>query len=428
MAGQEKWSPAGTGTNDYIINPRLSKQIYLKSEYATLFGKMNGGRMVEETVLEHGKKKIKIDVGNDSPVWEKNFDDGGDEFRFTTLEATRGMPTYGDVDLEPGDFDEFMHSVCNVRNVHSPRYPIPGKESQMLVKGVIDDYVKLKKMGIARWREKQVDLDAWRALLMGFSRGLALTSAGARGVTPYGGTAGQVRSCYNTYVAGESGLSSASATLATHESTLATLLQNLSDDDAYEFNYESTRRISTYIEDLDFKPTKVGGREVRAVVFTDRRNLSRLDADSTYENKLRYARERSAKNPSLYHMDEIYLDEILYVPVRQLKYFRPSTDGSTVTYGCGHTLDPLSKTFNNTSNITLTIVCGAGALLRGRRSGVDVTVEKGAHNQGADYAVHYADGWSRREMFTKDGRTEMDNDSTLVMFNYDPGQHTAYAA
>jgi hypothetical protein len=71
---------------------------------------------------------------------------------------------------------------------------------------------------------------------------------------------------------------------------------------------------------------------------------------------------------------------------------------------------------------------GAGALLRGRRKGVYFTVEEGKHKKGKEYAVHYHDGWMRNEWFTKDGRSEISNDSMFVQFNYDPGVGKAYAA
>jgi hypothetical protein len=298
------------------------------------------------------------------------------------------------------------------------------------VKEVIDDVVSLKKDGIAMWRGKEVDLDAWRAIFMGASRGLLLQTNGGMGVTLFGGSAGQQRSSYHTYVenVNDDALVTPSATLATHETNLATALASLSDDDACYFSYESHRRYSHFLEDLDFKPVKVGGVQYRAVAWMDRRCMDRLDNDSTLDGKMQNARSRGDKNPSLYHMDKFVLDDILYVPVKQIEYFRPSVSGSVITYGCGLTQDPRSKAFTNSSNICPVVYMGAGALLRGRRAGVDVTVETGRHKVGSEYAVHYHDGWLRHDWFTKDGRSEMFNDSMLVGFHYDKGFGKAAAA
>lgn len=425
-----KWSDPGSTYDSYVVQPEVSDEIYYKSEYMTLFGGINDRREVTEQELSYSNgTKTKIDAGNNSPVWEKgSFDARTGECRFTLLEETTGMATYGEADVKPGNFDDYKHSNCYVRQVDTEAYPIPGSESEYNIKPVIRDLVKTKKDGITRWRAKEVDLDAFRACFMGASRGLLLTEDGGKGIKLYGGTAGQARSPYNTYVSGQTGLTTPSAVLATHNSNLATALATLSDDDAFAFTYGQHQIADSMIDKLGGQPVSFGGQEYRAIAIIDERNIKRMmSVGGTLSNLFRDATVRGDKNKSLYSRQKIVLDDICYIPARQMDYFRPSVVGADVVYGCGNTYDPRLKTFVNASNITMTMYLMAGALLRGRRKGAFFTEGLGAHGKGRSYAFHYHDGWTRHDWFTDDGRTEMMNDSMLVMYNYDPGVGVAYA-
>lgn len=426
MGGQASWNDPDTGVNDYVVNPELSSKIYYKSTYKTLWGQLNGTREVRTTEITHGGNTQVIDAGNDSVIWEKDCNRNS-ECRFTMREENKGMATYGEADVKPGDFAQYMHSVCYVRQVDSPAYPIVGFESAKNIEPVVNDLVKVEQDNISLWRSKEVDLDGFRAIYMGASRPLLDTENGGKGITLAGGVAGMQRSCYNTYVAGQPGLTTPSVVAPQHEGNLAALLAGLGNDSAFAFTYDTHERISYLIDRLYFNGVKLFGEEYRAAALIDERNMYRMtSAGGTLARIFENATQRSMKNPALYKRKALVLDDILYIPCRQMEYFRPTTDGATITYGCGMTKDPRSKTFVNTSDITTTIVLGRGALLRGRRKGLDFTVERGPHRKGASYALHYHDGIMRREWFTKDDRTEMMNDSSLIVFNFDPGVKEDY--
>ena len=156
MAGQQVWNDAGSTYSSYIVNPALEKKIYMKSTFATIFGKLNGPRMVkEQTIVGSGGAKMTIDQGNDSPIWEKDFTAGGNECRFTTRQKQTGMATYGDAPTKSGDFAKYMFSYVKVIQVDSPSYPVVGFESQMKVKDVIDDVVNAEKDVICLWRTEE---------------------------------------------------------------------------------------------------------------------------------------------------------------------------------------------------------------------------------------------------------------------------------
>jgi hypothetical protein len=439
MSGQSTWNAPGSSTNAYIVNPVMVPDIYYKATYKTIFGKMNGNRKIEQKTIAFQDQKITIDVGNDSPVWEKTFNSVG-EARFTMVEEMNGMATYGDADVKPGEFDSFKHAVCYVNQIDSPVKPLPGSESLYNVSDVIDDYIPIVKGGLTQWASKEMDIDAFRAIFLGASRGLLATADGGKGVAMAGATAGQYRSCYNTYVEGQTGLTTPSYTRATHESTLSTLVNALTDNATYAFDWDSHKRAAYFIDRLNFKATKAqGGPEVRAIALIDERNIYRMTAanytgGATAINGVLFdlwknADARGEKNPVFNNRGYIILDEIMYIPCKQLEFFRPTTDGSTLTYGCGMNSDP--RTYTNTSNITTTVYMGAGALLRGGRRTSWITIDDGSgarHGKGKSYCFHYHDGWTRKEWFTKDDRSAIDNDSMLVCFNYDKGVATNYTA
>jgi hypothetical protein len=433
MAGQSTWANAGTATNAFVVNPRLSKSIYYKSTWKSIVGKINAGRTVKTVEIEHSGGKT-IDVANSSIVWEKEFgkaSNGGNEIRYTMREENTGMARYGASQPAAGDYARYKHTQGWINEVKSPKYPIVDSESAEKIMEVIPDLVKVEKDNIAVWRAKEVDLEWFRACLGGASRNLLLATDGGLGITLFGGSAGAQRSCYNFMVANASALVTPSAVLATHEQACHDAIAGLSDNDDYQFDYDEHKKISYWIGKLNFQPATVGKAEYRAIAFTDPRNIERMTATGgTLSDLFKYAWERGSKNPALYRMQAMELDDILYMPLQLLEFFRPAVNGggTGIDYGCGYTSDPRSSAYSNSSNLCLTIVCGAGAMLRGMEKRVWVTSDVDAHTGAADYCVHYRDGFVRREWFTKDSRTVMENDSMLVHVSYDPGVGIAYAA
>lgn len=430
MGGQSQFKARGSANSEYIVSPRIEKSVYWKSSYGTVFSSVNGTREVKETTLEFTDgKSMRINQGNDSPVWAKDFGGSNNETRFTHVQMTKGLGTYGGADVKTGDFDSYLHDACYTRCVDSLEYPVIDEESQMLIKDVLDDVVELKRKGIEDWRSREVDLDAFRSLFCGASRGLLSTSDGGMGLVLPGSTAGQQRSCWNTAYVDSSGyvaLTSPSITNATHEAAVATALGTYSDDDKFQFNETTHRQYSHMLEDKDFEPPRVGGTQYRAVATIDRRLIDRLSASMS--TKFQYALARGAENKAVNRLGAFVLDDILYIPCRQMEFFRPTVNGSAVVYGCGINIDPREDSFTNSSNICAVAYMGAGALLRGERRKVRFTRENGRHEKGLWLCAHYDDGWKRREWVSKDGRSVMMNNSTLIGFHYDPGFSRSFAA
>jgi hypothetical protein len=216
---------------------------------------------------------------------------------------------------------------------------------------------------------------------------------------------------------------------AAHNDALATALAGMPNDDSGKFTLETIELIEALVDQTGLRPVKFGGREYRALVLLDPRNAFSLRRDERLEKKWIFALPRDFKNPALYNRDILVLNEILYLPVQIMKWFRPTIDsdaanGNQIRFGCGMNLDPRAKDFTNNSNITSSIVLGAGALRRGRRYGeVKFTSETGRHGDGLELAVRYDDGWMRNEWYSKDdrGEEEMFCDSSFTVFNYDTG-------
>lgn len=447
MSGQSRWAYPGTGTNDYVVNPQLKTGLYWESTYATIWGELNGPREVKETEIAYKGGTIVVDAGNDSPIWEKDFNSGVGELRFTMRKQMKGSATYGEADVAPGKFADYMHEVCYVIQHDSPIQPIPGTESEFNVNEVINDLIATEKDSLRLWMSQEIDIDGFRAALCGASRGMLDTTHGGRGITLAGAAAGQTRSCYNTVVEGQWALTTPSFTRATHEATLSTLLAAMTDTSTFAFDFDTHHFMSSQIDKISgagggFAPVSIGTgknkRQFRAICLIDPRNVYRLQQDSylagatVINNPLpdlwAIAYERGEKNPALYNRQKLILDDILYVPCRQLELLRPTANGTTVVYGCDINTDP--RDYVNTSNITMSIYMGAGALLRGRRTEVSFSVDDGKsrHGKGRSYGMHYHDGWKRREWTTRDGTSSISNDSMIVAFNFDPGEGRGYAA
>lgn len=430
MAGQTNWYLRGqdVGYDDYISNPDLEQGVYYQSEARQLFGRINDRREVTTVEQMYGKEGRVIDVGNDSPIWEKDFGGGNGECRFTYEDELAGLPNYGSSDPDVGDKSTYRHSVAYVRRVNSPKYPLMDEESRMNVSDVIADALGNKKDQMSRWREKQVEYDGFRALVNGQSRGLMKNTEGGLGIVLPGATVGLNRSCYNTIVGAAAGLSTPNYSRTTHEGTLSTLVAALSDVSTNCFTWEEHKKAIYYASrsPLNFKPVKVGGQEFLMLAIIDPWNMDRL---MTYGGSLATAMlagyARGKDNPVLNRVNGIVLDDVCYIPSRYLEDFRPTADGTTMVY-MADTTDPLATGFTNTSHITMTIYLGAGALLRGRRKKVWFTVKDYDHDTGNDYSVHYYDGWMRNEWFRKDNTTALLNNASLVVFNRDRGTGVAY--
>ncbi len=428
--GQKDWKGHGATENAFVVMPEIVRAIYYESQRQGLFSKLNLGRSVKTTKIIHNGNAITIDAGNDSPVWEKQLNENS-EARFTLREENLGMATYGDGDVGTGDFARYLHLVCYARSVFTPAWPIVGFESADNIKRVVNDLVAVEKESIATWISKEMDFDAFRALFMGASRGLLDTANGGKGVSLYGATTGQHRSIFNAYAQTANGLAKITPDIdaTTHNGNIAASLSGSGAsalpttvaDNTTMFKYRTHKDISAIVDDLQLQSVRVGGREYRAVAIIDPRNIYSLRDDNDIVQMWAKAMPRAEDNLALYSRDTLILDDILYIPAYQMKYFRPTVSGSTITYGVGMDKDPRTNPAN-TSNITMTAVLGRGALIRGRRKGeIKFTTDSGRHGKGAEYAANYDDGWMRREWGSQDDRTtkRMLNDSSFIVFNRD---------
>jgi hypothetical protein len=439
--GQQYWGNAGDTTNAYVVRPGLHTELYYESVARTFWGKVNGMRTVTVNNIEGTKgAKVEVDSGNSSIVWEKDRGTGTNEIRFSLRERKRGNATYGEAPVKPGHFSEYKHSNVYVIQTDSPEYPIVGLESEMQVSEVVPNLVEAEKADITYWGGQEMDLDGWRGYFLGASRGLLSTEDGGMGIKlPGSTTAGLYRAPYWNFFANASGLSTPAYAVATHNATVATGIKALIDNDNKNraFNYESHRIASRIVDDLNMNPVKWGSREYRAICAIDRDLLHRLRSQAgtghtgtgSLNALFKDAAERARTNPALYYMDALELDDILYVPLRQLEYFRPtSADDVNITWGAGLDKDPRTASFSNTSKVCAAVYLGAGAMLRGVRRRMWWTTKEGDHEKSRAYAMHYYDGWKRHDWVAQDGREAISNDSSFVFWARDNGPGQAFAA
>jgi hypothetical protein len=339
----------------------------------------------------------------------------------TMLEEEKGLAgSYGDASVTPGPYASYRHMVAYVNQIDSKATPLPGRCSLKQVRDIISNPKGDLMMNKMRWASEEVDAEFFRALIMGASRNLLHDQdEGGLEITLYGASAGQTRSCYNFYVPG-GGLITPSVTRATHETNVGTALSTLTDVLSDNFDYEETQIISDMVKTKKFTPVSFGGMKLRAAVLCDPDLMYRLTHSAgDYVGLAKYALERGKENPSLNHMNPVIIDEIMYLSAEWLKAFRPTVTGGVPVYNKNLNTDPRDDT--TASKLCLAVVMGAGAVVRGTDMSIDVTVEEAKHKKGMEYAAHWDDGFVRREEFTKDSRTELENSSSIVCAYYDPG-------
>jgi hypothetical protein len=423
MAGQSRWGNAGDSTNAFIVNPMLQKEIFFKTTWMTLVGRLNGGRELREQVMAFEGGRKRIDIGNSSLTQEKTITIGN-EFRTTMMEYLSGNANYGDEQVASGDYAQYKHSRGYVNECKSPAWQLPGRCSLKQAAEVITNPKGDLLMGIERWVSEEMDIDWVRSGLMGGSRGiLSATADGALGITLPGASAGQFRSCYNFYTP-TSGVVVASRTRATHESNVNTALGTLGNNANSHFDLGEHDVLVNLCDQYYQEPATIGGRQYKAVFLCDRAIIWRLFARSgTLETLAKEARERGASNPALDHISAWELDDILYIPYRLIEKYRPATGSGVCSYGPGLDADP--RNYTNSSKLALGMLMGAKSFLRGRDKRIWITTEVGRHGVGVEYGAHWDDGFVRNEWDAKDGRTEMENPHMFVCTYYDAGIGTA---
>jgi hypothetical protein len=429
MAGQATWGNVGDTNNSYIVVPKRQKEIYVKSTFNSIISRLNGNKKMDTQIMRFGGKESKINIGNSSVCWETEITSGNEE-RLTMIEHRTGMPSgYGDYPVQTGSYDKYKHAAVYVNQIDSEAVPLPGRCSIKQVKDILNDPKGDALTGMQLWAGQEVDFEFLRAMIMGASRNLLSTTQGGLGITLPGASAGQFRSCYNTYVC-TNGMVTKNFTRATYEAAVATALDTLTDTAVDYFDYGQHNLLKDLTGSLFFKAPDVGNQAYDTVVLSDPWLLARLAASAgDYHVLMRDAAGRGMDNPAINHMSPIILDRVCYIPVEQLKAFRASTASSLPVYGAGNTYDPRGYVTTNTSKLCAQIWLGAGAVLRATDRKMWVSAKQvDAHKDNYEYAMHWDDGFVRREYFTKDGRSELDNDSSMVAWFYDAGPEVAPAA
>jgi len=434
------WDKASKEYNSGIVQPEVVAQIYMKSQAESIFSTLGGGRVIAESV--DGSNNVTIGSGKDSPIFEKTLSQNNTAI-FTMEEELEGMPTYGDASVRPGNAPNYMHAQIQARSIWSPAYPIHGYELQDNMKRVIplNTHVARRKNSMGVWAGREMDLDGMRASLYGLSRGLYLDTDGGKGTELYGTDAAtRYRVPFHTFVpsgtATDTRLDKVSNAVSaqTHNENLRSRLVDLNSAvGTYntKFTFDTHRGISEIVRKLRLRPITLNGQKLRAVVLMDPRNFHSLRKDPELVELWTHATPRDMKNFAIYSRQAIELDEILYLPKELVSWFRPvvtTTGNSGVRFGVGFDVDPRSEGFEESvgsgSNLTMSIVMGAGALRRGRRK-FDMSFKE--HNapfdKGKEIAMTWDDGWMRNEWYAKDGRDKVYCDSSFVVFNKDEGRY-----
>lgn len=413
-SGQVEWDSRGASSKEYVVEVETSKNIAKEYRYRSVFGKLS--RPMKSVTVGQGQEERLLDIGASACIWSKEIKTG-DEVRFTLEQNIGGAPTYGDAEVQVGDYLAYLHQNIILNKLDTPAIPVQGEMSRQRVRAVIGDPNARIRNEITMYLAEQYVYDVLEGHFRGASRNLmAARTSGGRALDLGLGAGVQV-SPENFLVKGDGFVSGVSGTSA-YETALETALGTLGAGDEITRAYSHQLRVA--LTDRKISPTNLeGSQQEKWYAACDPDLMSRLTIPGSDLAVLwRDAEKRDSKNPVFGH-GAIELDDIIYFPDQRLKQFRPVLSGPGITWG---TDSQDRREFTTSSNMALMVIMGNGAMLEGHNGSVDITFEGGFHGKGQSIAGHIKQSFMRARWLPQDGRTgTVLNQSSLTVAFYETG-------
>jgi hypothetical protein len=374
---------------------------------------------------------LSIDGGIDQStfVWKKTIDTGN-EFRLTYEEAIDGMGTYGDAAVESGDFLGYKNQDFKIHQTKSPAVQVNGEMSRQKVAHSITNIPTAVRRAAIRWMAEELEFDAIIAYLYGASKSLIRPlSAGGLGVSlgPGSGIGSGTPLMGMHWFTPDTGfMTYTPAALSTWNSTVNDGVNGIDEAAADKFTQSFHEKIREKIEDLNWIPGTLNGKEYKAIALCDPqiayrfgKNILKTDYGASTP------REKGDTSNRIFNINyTIEQDDILYLAVRNLKKFRPAYNASNgyIDIGPGLTSDPRNYTTSSTNG--LVIYCGAGSLLFATNGQVKITTGYEKHPEdGQEHSARHKFGIKRNQWDSKDDRVTAEStcNSVLTAAFYEPG-------
>lgn len=415
-SGQVSWDSRGAGSKEFVVEVETSKNIAKQFRFRSAFGKLS--RPMKQVTVGQGQEERLMDVGASACIWSKEITTG-DEVRFTLEQNIGGAPTYGDSEVQIGDYLAYLHQNIILNKLDTPAIPVQGEMSRQRVRAVIGDPNARIRSEITLYLAEQYIYDVLDGHFRGASINLmAARTKGGRALDLGLGAGVQV-SPENFLVKGDGFVSGVTGT-AGYETALEAALGTLAGGDEINRNY--VHQLRAALTDRKIAPTNLeGSQDEKWYAAVDPDLMTRLtnpggDLATLWEQ----SRERASGNPVFGH-GAVELDDIIFFPEQRLKQYRPKLLAPGVVWGTTSE-DKREYAPASDDNISLMVIMGNGAMLEGHNGSVDITFEGGFHGKGQSIAGHIKQSFMRARWLPQDGRSgEVLNQSSLTVAFYETG-------
>lgn len=415
-SGQVNWDSRGAGSKEFVVEVETSKNIAKQFRFRSAFGKLS--RPMKSVTIGQGQEENIMDIGASACIWSKEITTG-DEVRFTLEQNIGGSPTFGDAEVQIGDYLAYLHQNIILNKLDTPAIPVQGEMSRQRVRAVIGDPNARIRSEITLYLAEQYVYDVLDGHFKGASMNLSSSRTLGGRALDLGLGAGVQISPENFLVKGDGFVSGVSGTTG-YETAVETALGTLAAGDEIDRDYVHQLRVA--LTDAKIAPTNLAGSmDPKWYAPTDPDLMSRMTQPGGALAALWLdARERARTNPVFGH-GAIELDDIVFFPEQRLKQYRPKLLGPGIVWGT-NSQDRREYTPDPTDNIALMVIMGDGAMLEGHNGSVDITFEGGFHGKGQSIAGHIKQSFMRARWRPQDGRTDIVlNQSSMTIGFFETG-------
>lgn len=351
----------------------------------------------------------------------------GDMVRFTLEENIKGKVTYGDSAVRSGGFLSYKNKECRINNIDTPAIQVPGEMSQQRVKRSVGEISPAVRRQVIDYMNEQDEFEFIPALLQGASPALLKDQTeGGLGVSlgSGNGAGAGVPLMNKWFYTPDTGFCTYSSTPATFNSTVNDAVNGVDAAAEDRVSLAMLDIIRAKMDDIYFNPATFMGMKFKALAACDPDTMWRIKGLFADWNK--YAMPRGKDNPLWSTKDIIVYNEIAYFAWPNLKKYRPAYNAVTGVPDFGPvTADVDPRSYTPTSQKSLILFMGGGAVLEGYNAGIDVTEEVGKHKKSREFSGHKKCGYIRGEWYSKDGRAasadNTENRSLIVAVFDEPG-------
>ena len=405
------------------------KKLYYEMRQRSILSKLAG-----KTVDGTSGQEFSLDSSN---IIDRNLIQTGDTVTKTLQEHIAGMPTYGDMPVNNGDFIAYKNIDARINNIDTMAIPVQGKMQQQLVAASITDLPGAVQNEVTEFLAKQEEYEFLISLFAGASPSV-LKAANKGGLAmKLGfnalGAAGAPLACRNIYTTGRTGYANGGmipmtdATPSVWNAAVNTAIGQMTTNTTDKIDRSWLKKIRKQLDRLKFAPVTVGKTKYKAVVLCDDDVYSRIAG--IIEDVAAPGATKTDDNPQVTGFDKLFWRDLLFICVPDLNTFRPATGTGAPKWGPVTETDPMSvdpRTFANGSNTGVMVFLGGGAVIEGYKDEIEVTTDIGIHKKGVSVAGHIMKGFVRTEWNAYDGRPATDakavqNFSSLIVLSYEPG-------